>query len=380
MRFRPFLPFLVPTFLLVASCSANPEGMTAEGALGAADAGATDLPTAGDTADATDETRSAPEVDEDEAALEHTCGGEGGDEAFADSDEVEAVPEVENAREPRAGDLLVWVRSRSGETTLRLDRESGAVVGSASGIVIASGHETFTLRTEEKRYELPTCSAILRDLGETDPSSHDDGQDGDDELSGGLATRVVAEADGRTAEIVGFDTANAKDGVAENKQRAVVVGSIGPYVFVHQTSDVYACGAHGGQVAGAVVFDLAHGKRVDWDAELGDEHALLAGRGGDAPAENVDDLDRFDDETAARTELVPSFDESATFHLGRQFTSPTCYACSDGAWSSYTHSILVDGKVLPRALRAHAQPAAGLVAFRRAHPTLAIGGVSALGD
>lgn len=369
---RPRTLLLVPVVfvpvLLLAACSAAPatdETMTEAPAQSIADAGVAES----GAVEAADESL-APVEEEEES--EHTCGGD-----FEDSDEAEAVPAVEAPREARAGDLLVWVRSREGETTLRLDRESGEVVGSAPGIVIASGRETWTLRTEEKTYALPSCREILRDLGGEAEAAGDEA--GDDELRGGRATRLVAAADGHETEIVGFDVATAADGVAQNVQHASVVGSVGPYLFIHRTNDVYACGAHGGRVASAHVFDLAHGKNVDWDAELGDERTLLAERPA-ADAVESDDIDHFDDEAAARTELLPSFGDEGALHLGRQFTSPTCYACSDGAWSSYTHSIVVDTTSLPRALRAYAKPAPGLAAFVRAHPLLTVGGVSAFGD
>jgi hypothetical protein len=78
------------------------------------------------------------------------------------------------------------------------------------------------------------------------------------------------------------------------------------------------------------------------------------------------------------TAILPSYDREGRLAVGMQFTAPSCYACSDGAWSSYSKSTTVAVPVLPEALRAWATAPAGVRAFARAHPELAVGGWSDL--
>jgi hypothetical protein len=78
------------------------------------------------------------------------------------------------------------------------------------------------------------------------------------------------------------------------------------------------------------------------------------------------------------TAIVASYDREARLAVGMQFTAPSCYACSDGAWSSYSKSTTLPAPVVPEALRAWALAPAGVQAFAHGHPELGIGGWSDL--
>jgi hypothetical protein len=103
---------------------------------------------------------------------------------------------------------------------------------------------------------------------------------------------------------------------------------------------------------------------------------------GAAALASQDDVKLFADENGhvdvALTEVVPSFGPGARLDVRYQLTAFTCYACGDGAWSSYSKSMRVDARRTPSPLRPWVTPAPGVHAFALAHPELTVGGWSEL--
>jgi hypothetical protein len=238
--------------------------------------------------------------------------------------------------------VLAWIRQPDGATeTLRLDRD-GTVLGRHPEIRIATSTGEWIWRTAEIAVPTAPC-----------PSDPPD-EAGPDTSRPGRTTRATLErADGQMAQSVVAPERPPPD-TNELLHEVRLLGSVGAKLFVEESSYVYACGAHG---MTTVTFRV-------WDAERGAEIDLLRG---------IPDLDRLtarahaklaepgDDgaETPELTAVIPRFGPDRV-RFDAQLTAPTCYACSDGVWSSYTRSVrlptapppvLVNDAELPDAVR-----------------------------
>ena len=166
---------------------------------------------------------------------------------------------------------------------------------------------------------------------------------------------------------------------AEEYSHAItLVGSVGPYLFLEDSSYEYSCGAHGNSGMEATIWNAEKGESIQLrEDELGDLDPLRA----QAATALFNPENEFEDTTHLNlTEFVPSYTPEATLNLGLQFTTATCYACSDGRWGSYTKSSLVKATSLPSSLARYASPPSAVRAFQAAHPSETISGWSAAGD
>lgn len=126
-----------------------------------------------------------------------------------------------------------------------------------------------------------------------------------------------------------------------------VDGQVGPYLFVRGQAVDHGCGAHPNTLARSRVIDVATGAeapllddvtlRPVLDAARASLLASLARPGADGTPRG--EAARPEDLEIAR--LVPRWTPEKLV-LAVQVTAPTCYACSDGQWSSYTVSETVD--------------------------------------
>lgn len=290
----------------------------------------------------------------------------------AGADEV-GVPAVALPIVVPGASWLVWTRSATGRTlTHRLDAE-GRETASHDGVRLAVDGAEWIWATE--RIEVPTSPCALAD----------DAAPVDDPLPG-HATRVtlrpLAGGDARVV-VAGPAVADA----AELEHGATLVASVGSLVFVRESTWVYACGAHGSTSASALVWDAARGAPVDLSRELGalDVERQRAREAFDVRAD--DDGSPFLDEGEGDeapaidfAELVPRWDGARGLALGVRMTTSTCYACSDGQWSSYTTSVVVDAARAPRSLAGanRALPAAVRTFASHLEPGETIGGFGEL--
>jgi hypothetical protein len=176
------------------------------------------------------------------------------------------------------------------------------------------------------------------------------------------------------------------DGVAALDHGARLVASVGPYLFVHESTYVYACGAHGNVGCASLVWDAERGQAV-WSSDGKATPGMVdraewssAERRASERLKDLDDVSSFVTDgklDVDLTELLPAYGPDATLGLSLQFTAGTCYACSDGAWSSYSASMREPVAALPGDLAAWASAPDGVRAFALQHPELAIGGWSA---
>jgi hypothetical protein len=155
---------------------------------------------------------------------------------------------------------------------------------------------------------------------------------------------------------------------AELQHAAHITAALGRYFFVSESTFSYSCGAHGNTTASASVFDLETGGPVT----LVDEATLDASR----------DKARADFVRSAAEVGDPSEDAAAEIHLATSepiwsdggvtmrhlFWIDACYACSDGAWSSYSRTSVVDDPALPAAFSLLPTPPAPVTAWLSSHP------------
>ncbi len=179
----------------------------------------------------------------------------------------------------------------------------------------------------------------------------------------------------------------APDARAEAAYEAEVmlIGSVGPYLFVHDAYSDYDCGAHGNGTHSFRTWDAAHRRAVDLYArdELeAIDHtlwprartALLARYPGALDA--VFDGKGLRDRDMERTLIAPVFAADGGASMEHQVTADADYVDSDDAWGSYTVSTRVRTDILPARLRPVLSGTAPLLrAFAAVHPKLHIAGV-----
>lgn len=252
---------------------------------------------------------------------------------------VESRPQpphtVTVARVPRDGEprtyaeaMLVWTRDKQGVAWTYQVQPDGKADARLEGIHIATRRGRWTWVTKTLDVETEPCDLSL---GSRHPAQ------------GGTATRASVVGSGDREQVIVDPDIGCGGEHCPNEVRhdARPVASLGPYLFVEQSGYSYACGAHGFTNVSFLVWDLDSGRSVDLIGQLPNHDALVA----DAArlfAEDAVDRPVFGDGKAEVTEVVPSFDP-ATGKVGlqAQLTVPTCYACGDGLWSSYTRSVRV---------------------------------------
>jgi hypothetical protein len=197
----------------------------------------------------------------------------------------------------------------------------------------------------------------------------------------GAGVRVTLEREGRSERIALIEPEDGA-GAQDIQQSADLVASVGPFLFIRESTYAYTCGAHGNVGASARIYDVEHGTDVVMPGDDGGlvDSSTIAAASNRARV----DLLRKDDFLAAPvtggelpvelTAIVPTYDRSAALEVGLQFTTDTCYACSDGAWSSYTTSVVEAVTEIPVTLRPWASPPASVLSFVETHPGLNVRG------
>jgi hypothetical protein len=258
-----------------------------------------------------------------------------------------------------AAHTLVWTVADEGAlpSTYALD-DDGAVVSHRGGIHIwASGTEwAFDVSVE------PIATQACEGDAEQPPQE-----------SRGVRVRLVPSVASRVPiEIV---SPAASDQSNQVDQSARVLASIGPYVFIEESTYSYTCGAHGNVGVSFAVWNVEDGRPIDLLSDLPDrQHLLALGRQAIDARPDIVDFSRPDDPPTV-TELLPRLGPHGQLEASALVTVASCYACSDGGWSSYTVSTPVPAE-LPWRLRGMGPPPRAAVLFADAHPKLTIGGYS----
>jgi hypothetical protein len=274
------------------------------------------------------------------------------------------------ARVPRDGEprtygtptMLVWVRDKQGLAWTYQVQPDGKADTRLEGIHIATKRGQWTWVTKTLDVETEPCDLSL---GSRHPAQ------------GGTMTRASALGSGDREQVIVDPETGCGGEHCPNEVRhdARPVASLGSYLFVEQSTYAYACGAHGFTNASFVIWDLDQARAVDLVGQVPNRHSLLA----DAArlfAEDAADRPVFGEGKAEITELLPVVDPSSrSVGFQAQLTVPTCYACGDGLWSSYTRSVRVKTSA-PPALASFSELPLQVSVFLSRHPGLALGGWS----
>jgi hypothetical protein len=275
---------------------------------------------------------------------------------------------------------LVWTQDGHGHRRTWTVDEAGGVLESEDGVRIAAGGLTWAWKETVRPVKTHACPTF-DDAGNEMP--------GTEQPSPGRGVRVTLEGVGAGEGASQTVITPVKDSHASELEQSVeLMSTVGPYLFVRTQVYAYACGAHGGVGDQFVVWD-ADQRRVVWSSSDSVKAPSQQDWTADAPRAKAvaalaaqEDVKMFADEsghiTPSLTEIVPSFGPGARLDVRYQLTAFACYACSDGAWSSYSRSTRVDAPRTPDPLRPWGVPAAGVHAFALAHPQLTVGGWSTL--
>ncbi len=254
---------------------------------------------------------------------------------------------------------LVWATPNEDAppSTYAVD-DDGAVVSRTTGIRIWAAGTEWKSEVGVERVATQPCEASLERPAQ-------EGQ--------GVRVRLVpSDASRQALEIVAPISGEQAN---EIQQSARLLASVGPYVFVEESTYTYRCGAHGNTGVSFAVFSLDDGRAVDLLSDLPDRAHLLASgkRAIDAERDAVD-FSRPEDPPAV-TELLPRLGPHGRLEASALITVASCYACTDGGWSSYTVSTQVP-TALPWRLRGLGTPPRAVGLFADAHPALTVGGYS----
>jgi hypothetical protein len=198
-------------------------------------------------------------------------------------------------------------------------------------VLIAAGNEVWRWGTKAESVATIACPELAQPPGE------------------GAVVRGFVERVGSN-ERIEVIAPNAAPDVNEVSQSLALVGSVGPYLLVKESTYLYSCGAHGSTGVSLTTWDLsarAQGDLLDPAERL----ALDANERTVAQAK----LPTFDapltlEDVSFQGTLV-AYGAHGGLRVEQAFTTFACYACGDGEWSSYTASILVPAARIPARVR-----------------------------
>lgn len=266
--------------------------------------------------------------------------------------------------------VVVWSPGDAPQSRVFRVAADGAVtdVASGPGIVVVADNVAYRFAEKQKQVTLIVCPHLAPPEGAP------------------LPTADILAAD---LEQLGADTHRIlvpfpdTEGVASIDHSISLDAQVGPYLFLTEGQEIYACGAHGNVLVRAKVADVTASTAAPVLTK--DERARVLATLGPVALKRlhdkgVADLGADADYTPDKVDLVsiePSW-ISGHLRVGVRFAADACYACGDGEWSSYTRSVVVPMKTLPRALLPYATEPAAVTAIRRTHPDMVIGGYSLL--
>jgi hypothetical protein len=232
---------------------------------------------------------------------------------------------------PRLPVILVWTRTAGGGArTWTLD-QAGSVVANADEVRIAVRGALWAWRETPVAIATDACPRFDDAGNELPPGPPP---------SPGKGVRATLErvGGGGVDEVV---AAGSGEGAEQIEQSVELVATVGPYLFLRESTFAYTCGVHGNMGAGYRVWDAEHAAVV-WDSaergreektglDLGSDPLVLTARPLALAALGSDqDVTGFKNEDGSidvhLTQVVPSYGRDAELALDLQFTAFTCYA------------------------------------------------------
>ena len=316
-----------------------------------------------------------------------------------DADDAEVSPAA-------AKTFLLWARDAHGQAvTYHLDR-SGEEIERLDGVYVGTRAGSWQWREEDVSVPTKACDHSEEEgatlVTEPPPPGHATRVTLALTAPGSRLQRVVdplarstapapdaRDREGTTdiAAVPGAVSAEGHDGADEEgdllkdaedvRHTVTLAGSIGPYLFIEESTYAFTCGAHGSTSVTARIWNVASGRIEPMPTDFGS----LTGAMAKAAQELNEEDDPFPatDENLELTALVPRYGQRAALKLGLQLTAPTCYACTRGGYGSYTKSTVVDSAVLPKVFARYSAAPGPVRAWAAAHPDEHLGGFSGLG-
>ncbi len=287
--------------------------------------------------------------------------------ALAPTVSLQSGARVVSTDNPDRGEVLVWVTKTENDQvkarTYRLSAEGGLnVLGEQDEIVITTTHGDLTWQAREKEIGLAGCGDFVGPPGS---------------IKGTVTSVNLVNASGEVVQKV-VDSGNLEGDEVDDLQHHVrLLGSIGPYLFVHEESWMNICGPHGNEMASAMVWDADLGKSVDLWAEIPDKDKLVnLARQKLDEGEETAPADPDDATKPEPAQLIPVYTERGALRIDAQFARWACYSCSDHEWSSYTRSAVVPTDWIPEKMKPWVTPPVVVKQFLEAHREWRLGGWS----
>jgi hypothetical protein len=233
---------------------------------------------------------------------------------------------------PDGGRQTWWVRATADDPGFEVDRRPG--------VVVATRRALYRWHTREMPLETR--------LDCTDRHGEAVGPGGDGR---GVVAELqpLAGAERSAARRVLGPRREAAAESADWREEVELLGSLGPRLFLRRSAYGYHCGAHGRVDAEFLVYGMraqrslrpAPAPELNRAARRRIAGALRARARGLGFGRGVE-----------RTLYRPRFGPKGVEGV-HQWTGPSCYACSDGRWDSYTVSTQLAGDPVPAAWKPH---------------------------
>lgn len=222
--------------------------------------------------------------------------------------------------------LVWWSVEEGGFATalVRQDADQSRVVAEAEGLFIATESGIWTWEETPLEITQVDCACAM-ERGLSDPAAIESC-----EVSREVSRTELVQLDGEGRFIV---SAEPEELEGEYEAQAHPTASSSGIVTVTECSYIYACGAaHGSTNCQFSAFDLDRGRALEAadlvePLSVADQIALLNSQ-SDEPVE--------EETLVGLVEAEPSWSETGEVSFVATYAAATCYACSDGEWSSYT--------------------------------------------
>lgn len=265
---------------------------------------------------------------------------------------------------PEQGEILAWLRSADGgqTRTYRLAAEGSLrILGQHDGIVLATSQGELSWIATEHEVNLSGC-----DMGDGAPR---------ESSKGSMMSANLVNKAGQTVQKVVDPNLTSDLDVNDLQHHVTLLGSIGPYLFIREGSYAFACGAHGNEVAAAMIWDAESGKTIDLWPQLPNKEQLVAE--AKRKIDEAEDEERTLDDDSAKPEpaqFIPMYGDRGALRLDAQFARWACYVCSDHEWSSYTRSAIVPTNWMPEKMRTWVTPPVAVKELLESHKDWRLGG------
>jgi hypothetical protein len=248
------------------------------------------------------------------------------------------------------GSGLVWLVGSDGRSrTLWVSLEDGRPLASQpiDGPLWSIGPRLWQWIEEPVEVPLYDCSVVSSERAPNDAAS----------IGTGTLSRVILRDVTETLDVE-LRAAPSLEPMRWASDSIHPIASVGPYVFVVEAMETDTCGAHGSAQVESYVWDLGNAQRAEILSPI--ERSSLAGaEERTARLRLIEEIESGElaDELGEiqLAALWPAWDLHDGLGLEYVFTADSCYACSDGEWSSYTIATRVEAAALPAALAAHGQ-------------------------